>query len=325
MKFSNMDNFQNLLKDYYQKYLDREPDEVGFSHYMRLLKKGELNENSLREIFLKSDEYKRNQLVVKHKKKSFIFKGKYEILYHIDPSSILDHNITKNKIWDEFLINNLKKILSENSIIFDIGANVGFATLPFSKILAPCGKIFSFEPNPYVRTKLLANIELNKLNNVKVEEYALQENPLMFTSTFYIRRAIHDSGHYNYGISSLQKHPEYNIKKEIVKTTTIDNFVKENNISHIDFMKIDAEGSDSRVLLGSKKTIEDNKPIIVYEYSNMFDREANLENTKKSFYFLKTNNYTQFLIQDNDFSIIEEYDNTIPDLDVICFPSQKIN
>ena len=50
-KILDMSNFQNLLKNYYQKYLGREPDEKGFNHYMELLKKGELNENSLRNIF----------------------------------------------------------------------------------------------------------------------------------------------------------------------------------------------------------------------------------------------------------------------------------
>jgi len=318
-----MKDFESLIKNYYRKYLRREPDDVGFNHYMTLLKKGDLNENSLKEIFLESEEYKRNQLV-KNKKKSFIFKGKHEILYHIDPTSILDYNITKNKIWNEFLINYLKNVLSKNSIIFDIGANVGLATLSFSRILSPNGKIFSFEPNSHIRTKLLANIKLNKLDNVKVEKYALQENPLVSTSDFYIRRAIHDSGHYNYGISTLEKYPDYNIKKEIVQTTTIDRYVKENNISHIDFIKIDTEGADSRVLLGSKNTIKTNKPIIVYEYSTMFDRVANLENTKKSFHFLKNNNYTQFIIQAKNFSIIEEYNNKIPDADIICFPNQKI-
>jgi len=42
-----MDNYK-LLTEYYKKYLNREPDKEGFSHYLFLLEKGELNEEQLK-------------------------------------------------------------------------------------------------------------------------------------------------------------------------------------------------------------------------------------------------------------------------------------
>jgi|AP95_1055475.scaffolds.fasta_scaffold59949_3 hypothetical protein len=43
--------FVNLLNKYYQDYLDRKPDQLGFEHYLKLLMDGQLNENTLKEKY----------------------------------------------------------------------------------------------------------------------------------------------------------------------------------------------------------------------------------------------------------------------------------
>ena len=53
-----MDNYKQLLTEYYKKYLNREPDKEGFSHYLSLLERGELNEEKLANEFINSPEYK---------------------------------------------------------------------------------------------------------------------------------------------------------------------------------------------------------------------------------------------------------------------------
>ena len=60
-----MDNHK-LLKKYYRKYLNREPDQEGFSHYLSLLDKGELSEEQLENEFINCPEYKSNQQNVKY-------------------------------------------------------------------------------------------------------------------------------------------------------------------------------------------------------------------------------------------------------------------
>ena len=53
-----MDNYKQLLAEYYKKYLNREPDKEGFSHYLSLLERGELNEEKLTNEFINCPEYK---------------------------------------------------------------------------------------------------------------------------------------------------------------------------------------------------------------------------------------------------------------------------
>ena len=52
-----MDNYK-LLTEYYKKYLNREPDKEGFSHYLSLLERGELNEEKLANEFINCPEKK---------------------------------------------------------------------------------------------------------------------------------------------------------------------------------------------------------------------------------------------------------------------------
>jgi FkbM family methyltransferase len=328
---NNKQYFENLLNEYYQKYLDRKPDQAGFEHYLKLLMNKQLNENTLKETFLESDEHKSFQQKYNAHKKLFlqnntpyVYKGKFDILYNVDPLSMLDYEVTQQGIWKEFLILLLQKTLPQNAILFDIGANVGLSTLSFAKILASEGLVYSFEPNSQIKSKLLKNIELNNLKNIVVEEYALQNDPKILTQEFYIREALQEDGRINNGISSLKKNQYHNKHKQIVKTTTLDNYVNEHRIHSINLIKIDVEGGDSDVFYGGEKSIDEYKPIIIYEYSTMLDFQANLKNTQSCFEFLKSKNYVQFRIGNNNLTKFEHYDPLITDSDFICFYKNKI-
>jgi FkbM family methyltransferase len=331
MLYESKQHYEHLLNEYYQKYFDREPDKTGFQYYLELLLNGKLTENELRLIFLKSDEYRSfQQKTIAHKKlllqnnNSYVYKGKFGILYNIDPLSMLDNVVESQGIWNEFLITILQNFLQKNSIIFDIGANVGLFTLPFAKILASSGMVYSFEPNMQIRLKLLNNIKLNVLKNVVIEEYALQNDPTISTQEFYVRHALQEDGRINYGISTLTKNPSHNINMEIVKIITLDNYIDKYNVNNIDLLKIDVEGTDFDVLIGGKKCIDMYKPIIVYEFSPILDNEINFKNTKLCFEFLKNKNYIQFRLNKNNLTELKSYDPSIDDSDIICFHKNNI-
>ena len=79
-----------------------------------------------------------------------------------------------------------------------------------------------------------------------------------------------------------------------VKTKTLDTFCKENNISHIDLLKIDAEGNEENILLGAKELLKENKYHSIYveiaeTKSNYNSKENTIINYLKNYNFeLKT-------------------------------------
>lgn len=155
---------------------------------------------------------------------------------------------------DEELI---RKMVTPNSIILDIGANKGWHTILFS-LLAPNGKVYAFEPTPSAFAELNANIELNKLQNVISNKAALLDE---------MKRVEIFVPYHHSPLASLGK--PYNTEYESFwcNTDTIDHFSEvEMDIKKADFVKIDAEGSEEAILLGGRKLFEtDSAPILLIE------------------------------------------------------------
>jgi FkbM family methyltransferase len=148
-------------------------------------------------------------------------------------------------------------------IVFDVGANKG----NYIKMVIEINqnsKILAFEPDTTAYNKL-KNI---KSDNVTLHNFGLSDKVGDFE--FYNREDELGSEH-----SSLYKDVITDIHKvgfisTFYKFSTIDNFVKENNISRIDLLKVDTEGHELAVLAGAKETIKTGKvPVIHFEFNEM--------------------------------------------------------
>jgi len=129
-------------------------------------------------------------------------------------------------------------------IVSDIGAYVGDTTLWFSKAVGPQGKVYAFEPEPRNFEKLKANLERNRVTNVIPLQLALSENE----GEIQVASGAGSSAIIQAGAGTS------------VKVTTIDRFVKTNKLPRVDFIKMDVEGHELKVLAGAKETIKTFKP-----------------------------------------------------------------
>lgn len=156
------------------------------------------------------------------------------------------------------------KQLNENSIIFDIGANIGAFSLKSAAYLHQRklqSSIYAIEPNPQIIIRLRKNVNLNPdLNKlIQIEEIALSDQ----------KRIMHfTSGCANSGGGKLT-----NEKTGVeVKVNTLDSFVSEHDLQRVDLIKIDVEGFEPRVLKGANRTIETYKPILIIEITDEWFR-----------------------------------------------------
>ncbi|MBB7735352.1 FkbM family methyltransferase, partial [Escherichia coli] len=67
--------------------------------------------------------------------------------------------------WCEVEVELYRTLLSENSNIIEIGANIGLHTIPLSRICSK-GKVICFEPQPPIFNMLCGNLALNNILNV---------------------------------------------------------------------------------------------------------------------------------------------------------------
>src|SRR3954467_12445623 len=136
-----------------------------------------------------------------------------------------------------------KKLVKPGDTVCDIGANIGIVTLLLSRLVGDAGRVFAFEPNPTCYDALTAAIARNRMTNVLPQLIALgsqtEERDLSIPS-------------HNAGAASLRQADGNSAdKKTRVSVRTLDEFVAEQKIESIQFMKLDVEGFESEVFTGS--------------------------------------------------------------------------
>ncbi len=151
----------------------------------------------------------------------------------------------------------LCKNLTKKDIFFDIGANYGFYSLLAKQVLKE-KNIHLFEPNPDVYKALKLTFQSTKAN---LNKLALSDKN--GTNHFYNNFKELHSG----GSSLIKNQVKGGVKENKVKCSKLDSYCKKNKVKP-DFIKIDIEGGEYRVLLGGKKTLKRHSPIIAIEMKN---------------------------------------------------------
>lgn len=148
------------------------------------------------------------------------------------------------------------KLINSDSHIIDIGANIGWYTIHTAAMLKK-GTIHCFEPVPETHKKLKANIEINNLSNITVNNIALSEKKQVLTFYFDPNQS---------GSSSSKNITENeSVVKIELDSITFDDYAEQNKLEQIDFIKCDVEGAELFVFQGALKSLEKYKPIIFTE------------------------------------------------------------
>jgi len=164
---------------------------------------------------------------------------------------------------DQYCVN---QFIKEGDVVFDIGANIGF----FSLLAAFKGaRVFSFEPVFETYKRLLKNI---KYFNAEKDVFAYPSALGDFKRESLIKFNINSSDRSTIIDSSFQQMGNFILEK--INIITMDDFIKENKIKKIDFIKIDTEGYELKILKGAKNTIQKFKPkIAISAYHKKEDKK----------------------------------------------------
>ena len=191
-----------------------------------------------------------------------------DITEGLDLSLFLFGNFQKHVSENKFLR------LPENAVIFDIGANVGIMSLYFAK-KAPLGKVYAFEPTHFAWQKLKKNLELNLeiAHNIQtiqtfISSKEKKHNEIKAFSSWKINKEVGQDQHPVHGGKPMST--------EGVPMTTIDEFVKDQNIARLDFIKIDTDGHEFDVLLGARYSLDKFKPQIIFELGQYVMKERDI-------------------------------------------------
>ena len=186
--------------------------------------------------------------------------------------------------WVNHDINLVCKYLKKNDVYVDIGANTGIFTKEvLNRINFELDKIILFEP--------IEKYYLECLNKFGDDDRFIIENTGLSDDN---QNKILFASHTNYGYNKIYKegmeiHPHDEIT---IRCDTFSNWIKDKDIPKVDFIKIDAEGHDTNIIIGMYEWIETtgNRPIILYESAWYKHEEEDVYNTlteKFGYYSMK--------------------------------------
>ncbi|MBR8838293.1 MAG: FkbM family methyltransferase [Stigonema ocellatum SAG 48.90 = DSM 106950] len=157
-------------------------------------------------------------------------------------------------------------------VILDIGSCEGEDSIKYSRIF-PLARIYAVEPLPNNFPILLANLEKYGVTNVKALPIALSDE--VGKASFYVSSGhpehLRNTSDWDYGNKSSSLLPPDETEKyypwlkfnEVitVDTDTLENVCREHGITTIDFIHMDVQGAELKVLHGAGSLIKDIKAI----------------------------------------------------------------
>jgi len=193
----------------------------------------------------------------------------------------------------------VRKIVKEGMVVFDIGAHLGKYTKLFSLLVGDKGKVYSFEPTPASFKKLACSLkELNCSNVTLVNKGIYSENHAITINEFPEKfNSWNSIGHPEMDNPDKPGQIVPIINSVEVQAVTLDSFCKEQNVSTIDYLKVDVEGAEIHVLKGASNLLE-RKAIrfLQFEISKKMLEGMNTE-AKRVFDFLKSKGYECYSIE----------------------------
>jgi FkbM family methyltransferase len=166
-------------------------------------------------------------------------------------------------------------ILKPDMVVMDIGANVGYYSFLASSLVGDRGLVYAFEPSNRAYDTLLHNVEKNQISNIVPCNFAIgnKEEVLELFSADGIPTNIYNIHSPSFLWRSDQHYLKENgigVNMGFKQIVPLDTFCTKNNVSHIDFIKIDVEGFELQVLQGMKPMLEKRKiSWIMIEYQEI--------------------------------------------------------
>lgn len=135
--------------------------------------------------------------------------------------------------------------------VVDVGANLGYFTLLSSKLVGAAGQVIALEPNSENCRLLLSSLRLNAVSNVQLLPVAADQEP----GWAYYATHVGSNGGLVDGDDLLSRFGS------VVPTFRLDDVVNRK----VDFLKMDVEGAEGRVVHGATRIIEKDRPIVTTE------------------------------------------------------------
>lgn len=155
----------------------------------------------------------------------------------------------------------LYKFIKKGMCVIEAGAHIGSETVLLGALVGKEGRVYAFEPNPFMLKRLRLNIGLNDFDD-RVVASAIVLGDANDAISFY----VDNENEPNQGRASKYRHDAQTIEIT-AHQQRLDDWAHGNKIPRVDFIKIDVQGAEIDILHGATETIAMHRPLIFAEAS----------------------------------------------------------
>lgn len=171
---------------------------------------------------------------------------------HITP-----YVLEEQQDWFEAETDFLRACAAPGMRMIDIGANFGVYSLIAASQIGRQGQVWSFEPTSATAAYLRQSLEANGFENVTVLQRALSDTART------ARLKLEENSEMNRLMGDEPIGPS-----EEIRVLSLDQAVGDYGMTDIDFLKLDAEGEELRIIQGARKFWNDESPLIMFEFKH---------------------------------------------------------
>jgi FkbM family methyltransferase len=149
--------------------------------------------------------------------------------------------------------------LGAGDVVLDLGSYSSLTSIAFSKAVGPTGKVIALEPDPSNHAASTINIDnhlrINKLSNIELMQAAVHTG----------RGTLRFSAEGAMGSAETSAVGSYRGKVIEVEALGLIDIANQHRLEHLDFIKMDIEGAEEKVLSSSSDLFKRFKPRLIIE------------------------------------------------------------
>jgi FkbM family methyltransferase len=185
-------------------------------------------------------------------------------LFNFAADQLINGSLRDHQCWEPWQLNLMRRIIKPGFTCVDVGANIGINAL-FMGRCCPGGRVFAYEPFGSIYHVLERNIEHNGLTNVTAINKGLSDS----TSSLEMVTDMRFVGGAHVAETSFANIQNDNYALSVAQFARLDDQMREHGVRRIDFMKIDVEGHELKVLDGAEPFLRDEDLQLTIEFAPM--------------------------------------------------------